>query len=179
MADFEWDSDKDAANQDKHGVSFAEAQFAFADPKRVIAKALSTAVPKSASIASAWSKVVCSPFASLTATRSFALSAPDIGARARLFMSNKIKYTNEPIGSVEIVPDFLPAPADLAFREEDIKITLSLSKKSVDFFKSEASRYDAQYQRMIRRLLDAYVESREALTSGSSRRPRLRRARGS
>ena len=37
---FEWDTEKDAANQLKHGVSFSEAQYAFADPKRVIAKDL-------------------------------------------------------------------------------------------------------------------------------------------
>ena len=35
---FDWDSDKDAENQRKHGVSFIRAQYAFADPKRVIAK---------------------------------------------------------------------------------------------------------------------------------------------
>jgi uncharacterized DUF497 family protein len=35
---FEWDSAKDAANQTKHGVAFAEAQYAFADPRRVIAE---------------------------------------------------------------------------------------------------------------------------------------------
>ncbi len=35
---FEWDLDKDATNQEKHGVSFALAQYAFADPRRVIAK---------------------------------------------------------------------------------------------------------------------------------------------
>ncbi len=35
---FEWDSDKDADNQRKHGVSFARAQYAFADRRRVIAK---------------------------------------------------------------------------------------------------------------------------------------------
>ena len=34
---FEWDSAKDAANQRKHGVPFSIAQFAFADPRRVIA----------------------------------------------------------------------------------------------------------------------------------------------
>jgi uncharacterized DUF497 family protein len=33
---FEWDPEKDVANQTKHGVSFAVAQYAFADPKRVI-----------------------------------------------------------------------------------------------------------------------------------------------
>ena len=38
---FDWDSDKDMENQKKHGVSFAEAQFAFADPRRVIAEDLS------------------------------------------------------------------------------------------------------------------------------------------
>lgn len=37
---FEWDEAKDLANQSKHGLSFSEAQFAFADPNRVIAKDL-------------------------------------------------------------------------------------------------------------------------------------------
>lgn len=37
---FEWDEDKDLANQEKHGVSFHLAQFAFADAKRVIAQDL-------------------------------------------------------------------------------------------------------------------------------------------
>lgn len=40
-ARFEWDSDKDLENQRRHSVSFAEAQFAFADPRRVIAEDLS------------------------------------------------------------------------------------------------------------------------------------------
>lgn len=33
---FEWDTEKNGSNQEKHGVSFALAQFAFADPDRVI-----------------------------------------------------------------------------------------------------------------------------------------------
>ena len=37
---FEWDDAKDLANQAKHGLSFSEAQFAFADPDRVIARDL-------------------------------------------------------------------------------------------------------------------------------------------
>jgi uncharacterized DUF497 family protein len=37
---FEWDSEKDAENQRKHGVSFNLAQQAFLDPKRVIARDL-------------------------------------------------------------------------------------------------------------------------------------------
>lgn len=35
-AGFEWDPKKDSTNQEKHGVSFFKAQFAFADPNRVI-----------------------------------------------------------------------------------------------------------------------------------------------
>ncbi|MBI5315776.1 MAG: BrnT family toxin [Nitrospirae bacterium] len=38
---FEWDPKKDEENQEKHGVSFAMAQFAFADSRRVIAEDLS------------------------------------------------------------------------------------------------------------------------------------------
>lgn len=37
---FEWDSDKDEENQKKHGVPFSLAQYAFADPKRVVAEDL-------------------------------------------------------------------------------------------------------------------------------------------
>ncbi len=56
-------------------------------------------------------------------------------------MSTKIKYTDEPLGEIKIVPDFLPSPAELAFREESVKVTISLSKKSVEFFKAEASKH--------------------------------------
>ena len=34
---FEWDPEKDCINREKHGVSFQQAQYAFADPGRVIA----------------------------------------------------------------------------------------------------------------------------------------------
>jgi len=37
---FEWDPAKDEENERKHGVSFVEAQYAFADPHRVIAEDL-------------------------------------------------------------------------------------------------------------------------------------------
>lgn len=40
-ARFEWDANRDHENPQKHGGSFAKAQFAFADPKRVIAEDLS------------------------------------------------------------------------------------------------------------------------------------------
>jgi hypothetical protein len=37
-ARFEWDPRKDYENRKKHGVSFAHAQYAFADPRRVLAE---------------------------------------------------------------------------------------------------------------------------------------------
>ncbi|MEO8159435.1 MAG: BrnT family toxin [Betaproteobacteria bacterium] len=40
LAHFEWDPVKDIENQRKHRVSFAEAQYAFADSGRVIAEDL-------------------------------------------------------------------------------------------------------------------------------------------
>jgi predicted DNA binding CopG/RHH family protein len=73
-------------------------------------------------------------------------------------MSEKIRYTDEPLGDLEVVPDFLPRPEDLVFRDEGVKVTISLSKRSVAFFKDEARKHNTQYQRMIRRLLDAYAE---------------------
>jgi predicted DNA binding CopG/RHH family protein len=74
-------------------------------------------------------------------------------------MNAKIKYTDEALGDVRVVKDFLPPPEELAFSEEGIKVTLTLSKKSVEFFKNEAATHHTQYQRMIRRLVDAYVEN--------------------
>ncbi|OGT74046.1 MAG: CopG family transcriptional regulator [Gammaproteobacteria bacterium RIFCSPLOWO2_02_FULL_57_10] len=84
-------------------------------------------------------------------------------------MNSKIKYTDESIGKIEIVPDFLPSPEELAYREEGVKVTLALSKKSVEFFKAEASKHHTQYQRMIRRLLDSYVEAQEKPRNRSSK----------
>jgi predicted DNA binding CopG/RHH family protein len=89
----------------------------------------------------------------------FELLVPVTGAKESPSMNAKITYTDEPLGEVKVIPDFLPSPAELAFNEEGIKVTLSLSKKSVEFFKAEAAKNHTQYQRMIRRLLDAYVEA--------------------
>lgn len=40
MVKFEWDENKERLNIAKHGVSFYEAQLAFLDPLRIIAKDL-------------------------------------------------------------------------------------------------------------------------------------------
>ena len=82
---------------------------------------------------------------------------PDIGERESRFMNKKIEYSAEQLGELEIIRDFLPSPADLALKEKNVKITIALSKESIDFFKAEASRHHIKYQRMIRNLLDHYV----------------------
>ena len=89
-------------------------------------------------------------------------------------MKKKIVYTDEPMGDVEVVADFLPSPAELAYKEDGVKVTLALSKGSVDFFKFEASKHQTQYQRMIRRLLDSYVEAQSTATSQAKRTVRKR-----
>jgi hypothetical protein len=72
-------------------------------------------------------------------------------------MSEKTKYTDEPIGPVKVLPDFLPPPEELVFKEDTVKVTIALRRESVEFFKREARKHDTQYQKMIRRILDAYA----------------------
>ena len=55
-------------------------------------------------------------------------------------MTNKIVYTDGEIGEVRIIADFLPPPSMLAFREDTVKVTIALSKSSVEFFKEEAAK---------------------------------------
>ena len=76
-------------------------------------------------------------------------------------MSNRtVKYTAGEIGRLRMVEDFLPPPADLVPREDNVKVTLSLSRRSLDFFKREAKKRRVPYQRMIRALVDTYAERR-------------------
>jgi predicted DNA binding CopG/RHH family protein len=72
-----------------------------------------------------------------------------------------VKYTEGEIGNVRVIRDFLPSPDKLVLREENVKVTLSLSRRSIDFFKREAGKRRVPYQRMIRALVDAYAEREE------------------
>ena len=97
-------------------------------------------------------------------------------------MKEKIRYTDEPIQFGRVLPDFLPPPDRLIFKEDGIKVTITLSTKSVYFFKTEAEKRGLQYQRMIRRLLDAYVEAFEPSVKDArqeSKRNRVEQPRGS
>jgi hypothetical protein len=92
-------------------------------------------------------------------------------------MTAKIKYTDEPIRA-KIIQDFLPPPEELAFREEGVKVTIALSKKSIEFFKSEATKHHTQYQRMIRKLIDAYVDAYDKPLPPRSTRTARKQASG-
>jgi len=72
-------------------------------------------------------------------------------------MRKKIKYSDEKIGEIEIVKDFLPEPEELVFKEDNVKVTLNLSKSSIEFFKSLAQKHGGKYQTVIRNLLDKYA----------------------
>ena len=62
-----------------------------------------------------------------------------------------------PIGKLKQIPDFLPSPQELVMREDTVKVTLSLTKSSVEFFKQQAKRHHTKYQKMIRELVDHYA----------------------
>jgi predicted DNA binding CopG/RHH family protein len=72
-------------------------------------------------------------------------------------MSKTIQYSDEPIGDFKIVTDFLPSPEELSLKNENTKVTISLSSESVSYFKSIAKQHHMQYQKIIRQLLDEYV----------------------
>lgn len=83
----------------------------------------------------------------------------DIGGKEKRSMKKKtIKYTDELVNA-RVIKDFLPSPEDLVFKEDNIKVTLSLTRKSLDFFKQEANRFHTRYQTMIRSLLDQYAKN--------------------
>ena len=82
-------------------------------------------------------------------------------------MSRKIEwdedgYTDDfgegPSDRAVIVKDFLPPPDQLVPRDDSTKVTISLSRRSVEFFKKQARKNKVPYQRMIRALVDEYVD---------------------
>lgn len=62
-----------------------------------------------------------------------------------------------PQGKLTRVKDFLPSPDKLILPSEVIKVTISLKRSSVDFFKQQAQKHKTKYQKMIRELLDRYA----------------------
>ena len=70
----------------------------------------------------------------------------------------KKNKSDMPVGKLTRVDDFLPPPEQLVMPEETVKVTLSLTKSSLDFFKHKAQKQGAKYQRMIREVVDRYTK---------------------
>lgn len=79
------------------------------------------------------------------------------GERGSDAMRKKMSDIDRPIGKLTRVDDFLPPPEKLVIPEDTMKVTISLKKSSVEFFKRVARRYHTKYQKMIRELVDRYV----------------------
>ena len=81
----------------------------------------------------------------------------DIGEKGGRYMKSKIKYTDEPMGELRVIEDFLPPPDQLVLKEENVKVTIALKKSSIEFFKKEAKKHRTSYQKMIRQVIDWYA----------------------
>ena len=85
-------------------------------------------------------------------------------------MKKQIKYSNAPkkmseiIINAETINDFLPAPDKLIFKEINDKITLSLTRSSIKFFKEKSAELGIPYQSMIKRVVDIYARKYQVTT---------------
>lgn len=77
-------------------------------------------------------------------------------------MSKRIQYSNESLGDIEFIPDFLPSPEQLALKKQNTKVTIALTSESVEYFKEAAKKHHMQYQKIIRELLDEYVSHQKS-----------------
>lgn len=77
-------------------------------------------------------------------------------------MKKKKTNSDMPAGKLTQVRDFLPPPNELALPDETIKVTISLNRSSIEFFKQEAEKHGTKYQRMIRDVLDRYASHYKA-----------------
>jgi predicted DNA binding CopG/RHH family protein len=90
--------------------------------------------------------------------------ALDIGAKESSDMKRKDKYEKAPedireeLLSAKEVENVLPPPELLILKEETKKVTISLSKKSINFFKQISGETQIPYQQMIRKVLDTYTD---------------------
>jgi hypothetical protein len=77
-------------------------------------------------------------------------------------MKRRGNLEDAPKGRLTIVDDFLPPPSQLVRKMETVKVTSEFTRSSIDFLKKEARKAKVPYQRMLRALLDRYVEQHSA-----------------
>lgn len=72
--------------------------------------------------------------------------------------NKKNAKTDEPIGNLKRIADFLPPPEQLLPPEEVRKITLALDEETIELFKRMAEDHGTKYQRMMREVLKGYAK---------------------
>jgi hypothetical protein len=93
----------------------------------------------------------------------------------KLIAVEPVEYTeNDELGELEVVKDdFLPPPQELAARAKrgtKVKVIITLESASIDYFKKVAKEQNVSYQKIIRMLLDEYVQRQTIHKSGSAAR---------
>lgn len=71
--------------------------------------------------------------------------------------TRKLGKSDEPVGRLRRVVDFLPPPSELLPKENPVKITLTIDNETVEFFKEFAKKNGTKYQRMMREVLKGYA----------------------
>ena len=128
-----WDSIKGQLNQEKHGVSFCLAQIAFLDHNRVILDDLEHSEHEKRFYCLGKVAGGIMTVRSMYRKNKIRIIGAGYWRKGKKYMKGKIQYTDEPIGRVKVVADFLPSPEELALKDETVKVTISLSKTSIEF----------------------------------------------
>ena len=87
-------------------------------------------------------------------------------------MKRKTEYSNAPVDFAESIEqgpkilDFLPPPDKLVRRSPKVKVTITLNKQSIEFFKSHAKTNYTKYQTMINEVLDQYAQKYSEQNAG-------------
>ncbi|MCK7467767.1 MAG: hypothetical protein MZU91_06365 [Desulfosudis oleivorans] len=73
----------------------------------------------------------------------------------KIYEDQNKKYTEEPMGDLRVIKDFLPPPDQLVLKEDNVKVTISLKKSSIQFL--QQAKKHRPYQKMIREVVDWYA----------------------
>lgn len=68
-----------------------------------------------------------------------------------------IKEVSLPRKKEKVTNDFFLCPATLAAKDDTVKVTLMLTRASIEYFKKTAEEHDTCYQALMRSLLDEYA----------------------
>ena len=90
---------------------------------------------------------------------------PDIGEKGETDMrrqntkyTESLKNVSKALLEGEIITDFLPPPEKLVRKEPKVKITITLNRGCITFFKKHAQKNNVKYQTMINEVLNKYVQ---------------------